>query len=112
MRSDRAPAGAFGRADRSCLLLPTPDLPIRVARRETHPGPSAAIRRLAVVLDRPAAADLTGPLPAKLLPLTPAEYNAGTAGPILASARMALGTAPDDLKSAEASAKACRDTLR
>jgi hypothetical protein len=59
-----------------------------------------------------AAAGLATPLPAQLLPLTPAQYNGGTAGPIITSARTALGHARDDLKSATASAKACRDALK
>lgn len=59
-----------------------------------------------------AAVGLATPLPAALLPLTAAQYNAGTAGPILTSARTALGQARDDLKSAVASAKACRDALK
>jgi hypothetical protein len=59
-----------------------------------------------------AAANLASPLPAALLPLTPVEYNGGTAGPILANARTALGQARDDLKSALADAKACRDALK
>ncbi len=59
-----------------------------------------------------AAANLASPLPAALLPLTPAEYNGGTAGPILTNARTALGQARDDLKSALADAKACRDALK
>jgi hypothetical protein len=58
------------------------------------------------------AVGLAQPLPAKLLPLTPAQYNAGTAGPILTAARTALGQARDQLKSAVASAKACRDALK
>jgi hypothetical protein len=59
-----------------------------------------------------AAVGLASPLPATLLPLTPAQYNGGTAGPVLSSARTALGQARDDLKSAVASAKACRDALK
>jgi hypothetical protein len=58
------------------------------------------------------AVGLAQPLPAKLLPLIPAQYNAGTAGPILTSARTALGQARDQLKAAVASAKACRDALK
>ncbi|MGD0248027.1 MAG: hypothetical protein ABSB75_03140 [Candidatus Limnocylindrales bacterium] len=58
------------------------------------------------------AVGLAGPLPAALLPLTPAQYNAGTAGPIIASARTALGQARDQLKAAVAAAKACRDALK
>ena len=59
-----------------------------------------------------AAVGLATPLPAALLPLTPAQYNGGTAGPILGNARTALGTARPDLKNAVASAKACRDALK
>jgi hypothetical protein len=59
-----------------------------------------------------AAVGLATPLPASLLALTPAQYNGGTAGPVLAGARTALGTARTDLKNAIASAKACRDALK
>ena len=59
-----------------------------------------------------AAVGLAGPLPATLLPLTPAQYNGGTAGPVLAGARTALGQARDQLKAAVADAKACRDALK
>jgi hypothetical protein len=58
------------------------------------------------------AVGLAQPLPAKLLPLTPAQYNSGTAGPIIVSARTALGQARDQIKAALASAKACRDALK
>jgi hypothetical protein len=59
-----------------------------------------------------AAAGLAAPLPATLLALTPAQYNAGTAGPVMDNAKTALGQARDDLKSALASAKACREALK
>jgi hypothetical protein len=58
------------------------------------------------------AIGLAGPLPAALLPLTPAQYNGGTAGPIIGNARTALGQARDQLKAAMAAAKACRDALK
>ncbi len=58
------------------------------------------------------AISLAQPLSAQLLPLTPAQYNSGTAGPILSSARTALGQARDQLKAAMADAKACRDALK
>ena len=58
------------------------------------------------------AVGLAQPLPAKLLPLTPAQYNSGTARPILLSSRAALGQARDQLKAAIASAKACREALK
>ena len=59
-----------------------------------------------------AAGNLAGPVPAKLLPLTPAQYNGGTAGPVLTGARSALTQARNDLKSALADAKACRAALK
>jgi hypothetical protein len=58
------------------------------------------------------AAGLATPLPAALLRLTPAQYNAGTAGPVLKSARAALVQARDLLKSAAKDAKACRAALK
>jgi hypothetical protein len=58
------------------------------------------------------AVGLAQPLPAKLLPLTPAQYNGGTARPIITSARTTLGQARDQLKVAVADAKACRDALK
>jgi len=58
------------------------------------------------------AISLAQPLPAKLLPLTPAQYNSGTAGPIVTSARAALGQARGQFKAAMASAKACREALK
>ena len=58
------------------------------------------------------AVGLAQPLPAKLLPLTPAQYNSGTAGPIIIGARAALGQARDQIKAALASATACRDALK
>jgi hypothetical protein len=57
------------------------------------------------------AVGLATPLPATLLPLTPAQYNAGTAGPVLNGARAALVQARDLLKSAVQDAKACRAAL-
>jgi hypothetical protein len=51
-------------------------------------------------------------LPAKLLPLTPADYNSGSARPILTGARTDLGKARVDLRSAVADAQACRNALR
>jgi hypothetical protein len=59
-----------------------------------------------------AAAGLASPLPSALLALTPAQYDAGTAGPVMDNAKTALGQARDDIKSAIASAKACRDALK
>ncbi len=58
------------------------------------------------------AVALASPLPAQLLPLTPAQYNAGTAGPVLLSARSAVLQARDLLRQAKADAEACRDALQ
>jgi hypothetical protein len=58
------------------------------------------------------AVGLAQPLPAQLLALTPAQWNDGTAKPILDNARTALGQARDQLKAAIAAAKACRDALK
>ncbi len=58
------------------------------------------------------AVGLATPLPAALLALTPAQYNAGTAGPVLASSRAAIVQARDSLKAAVASANACRNALK
>ncbi len=46
------------------------------------------------------AETLASPLPAQLLALTPAQYNAGTASAVLQRARAALIAARDDLKAA------------
>ena len=58
------------------------------------------------------AAASASPLPTKLLALTPAEYNAGTAGRALRSARAGIVTARDQLKSAVADARAVIADLR
>ena len=58
------------------------------------------------------AVGLATPLPAKLLPLTPAQYNAGTASPLLNSARTDLLQARNLLKAAARDARACRDALK
>jgi hypothetical protein len=58
------------------------------------------------------ALSLTAPLPGKLLPLTPAQYNAGTAGPVISSARSALVQARGLLQAARKDAAACRDALK
>jgi hypothetical protein len=58
------------------------------------------------------AVGLASPLPAALLPLTPAQYNGGTAGPVLSSARAAIVSARDQLKAAVADANACRAALK
>jgi hypothetical protein len=59
-----------------------------------------------------AAVALAQPIPGRILPLTPAQFNAGTAGPAITAARTALVGARDDLKAAAASAKACLQALK
>jgi len=59
-----------------------------------------------------AAVALASPLPGQLLPLTPADYNAGTASPILTTARTDLVKAVADVKTAVSDAKACRAALK
>jgi hypothetical protein len=58
-----------------------------------------------------AAVALVRPLPAQLLALTPAQFNAGTA-PVITAARTAIGRARDDLKAAATAARACLQALK
>jgi hypothetical protein len=58
------------------------------------------------------AVALATPLPAQILGLTPSQFNSGSAATVLASARSTIGQARADLKSAVASAKACREALK
>jgi hypothetical protein len=58
------------------------------------------------------AVGLAQPLPAALLALTPAQYNAGTAGPVINNARAALVQARGLIVSARKDAVACRDALK
>jgi hypothetical protein len=59
-----------------------------------------------------AAIALASPIPGEILPLTPAQYNSGTAGPVLTAARANLVKAAADVKAAVADAKACRAALK
>jgi hypothetical protein len=58
------------------------------------------------------AVSLAQPLPAALLPLTPAQYNGGAAGPVLKKARATLVEARGLLQAARKDAQACRDALK
>jgi hypothetical protein len=69
----------------------------------------AHLASMNVAVDKAVA--LAGPIPAAVLPLTPAQFNAGTAGPILTDSRSRLAQARDQLKVAAQEAKACRDAL-
>jgi len=57
-------------------------------------------------------APLVHGVPAALLPLTPAQYNGGTAAPILASSRTSLQTGRGLLAGARADARACIAALK
>ncbi len=82
---------------------------VKAAGKDTSAAQAALDAMNAQVANAVALA--TG-LPARLLPLTPAEYNAGTAGPVITSARTALGQARSDLKAALVDAKNCRAALK
>ncbi len=58
------------------------------------------------------AAGLASGIPNAVLPLTPAQFNAGTAGPILTTARSNLVLARGQIRTAATEAKACRDALK
>ncbi len=58
------------------------------------------------------AGSLASGIPAAVLPLTPAQFNAGTAGPILTTARSNLVLARGQIRVAVQEAKACRDALK
>jgi hypothetical protein len=58
------------------------------------------------------AVSLTSGIPDRVLPLTPAQWNAGTAGPVLTDARAKLVQARGQLRTAVQAAKACRDALK
>jgi hypothetical protein len=58
------------------------------------------------------AVALAEPIPARLLPLTPADWNSGAAGPVLNQARADLGNARNLLRTAIAEARACREALK
>jgi hypothetical protein len=66
----------------------------------------------AVRLSEYLSISLAQPLPAALLPLTPAQYNGGTAGPVLKKARATLVEARGLLQTARKDAQACRGALR
>jgi hypothetical protein len=59
-----------------------------------------------------AAVALANPEPALLLALTPAQYDGGSASPVLQTARANLVQARDDLKAALADAQTCRNALK
>jgi hypothetical protein len=76
-------------------------------------GTTAAQAALDAMNAAPASAGASAsPLPARLLALTPAQLNAGTAGPVLRSARASIVAARDQLKSAVADARAVLADLR
>jgi hypothetical protein len=58
------------------------------------------------------AQSLAAPWPARLVTLTPAEYDSGAAAPALRQARVALGNASAQLKVAVADGRAVIAALR
>jgi hypothetical protein len=58
------------------------------------------------------AVGLAQPIPGKVLPLTPADWNSGAAGPVLNQARTDLVAARNQLRTAVAEAQACRLALK
>lgn len=58
------------------------------------------------------AVSLAQPIPGKVLPLTPSDWNSGAAGPVLNQARTDLVAARNQLRTAVAEAKACREALK
>ena len=70
----------------------------------------AALHAMTVAISTAAAS--TSPLPSRLLALTPGQFNAGSAGPELRSARASILSARDQLKSALADAFAVLADLR
>ncbi len=58
------------------------------------------------------AVGLAQPIAGKVLPLTPSDWNSGAAGPVLNQARTDLTAARNQLRTAVAEAKACREALK
>jgi hypothetical protein len=58
------------------------------------------------------AVALADPIPGKLLVLTPADWNSGAAGPVLAAAREDMFHARELLREARQDARECRDALK
>ena len=69
----------------------------------------AHLARMNAAVDK--AMSLAGPIPDAVLPLTVAQFNSGTAGPVLTDARTKLAEARAQLRTAVAEAKACREAL-
>jgi len=107
-------------AEASLLTAPQPDPQVlefsaRLTRRASAPTiRSNGLISLKAQIDAETAQaiSLAQPLPAALLPLTPAQYNGGTAGPVLKKARATLVEARGLLQAARKYGQACRDALR
>jgi hypothetical protein len=90
------------------------DLAARIATAQANgKDVTTAQAALADMNSKVAAAEaLVAPLPGRLLPLTPAQFDAGTASPILTSARTAIVAAGADMKLAVADAQAVVTDLK
>jgi hypothetical protein len=73
---------------------------------------AAETDRAAMTADTATATSLIHGLDKTVLALTPAQYNAGTAGPVMDNAGQSLATAYASLVSARAEAQAAADALR
>ena len=85
---------------------------IDLAKSAGYDTSAAAVDLAAMNADTASASALIHGLDTKVLALTPSEYNAGTAGPVMDSAGQSLATAYASLESARAQAQATVDALR
>lgn len=85
---------------------------IDLAEAAGYDTSAAETARAAMNADTASASALIHGLDTKVLALTPSEYNAGTAGPMMDNAGQSLGTAYAALVSARAEAEATAEALR
>lgn len=84
---------------------------INLAKAAGYNTSAAEAARAAMDADTASALSLIHGLDTKVLALTPSQYNAGTAGPVMDSAGQSLATAYSSLESARAQAQATIDAL-
>ncbi|HLY14792.1 MAG TPA: hypothetical protein VKR24_10610 [Candidatus Limnocylindrales bacterium] len=85
---------------------------IDVAKAAGYDTSAAETARAALEADTSSAAALIHGLASKVLALTPAQYDAGTAGPIMDDAGQSLASAYDSLVAARAQAQSAVDALQ